>query len=75
MPNIQKIINSKIHMMAERNIQKSFLHINVNKNTTSHVQFNKLVQLESKVITCDLKKRGADILIMFIFILTFFTLS
>ena len=58
-------------MMAAKNIQKQFLEISFDKNKTSHVNFNKLIQLESEIIKCDLKKRCADISIIFIFGLMF----
>ncbi len=66
MINITNTINNKIHMMAEKNLQKLFFEVSLDLNIESYSKFNRLVQLESKIIKCNLKKKGADILIIFI---------
>ena len=72
MKNIQETINTKINRMAKRNIQKLCLDFDLNMKA---VPYSKVVQLESQIIKSDLKKKGADILIIFIFVLMFSTLS
>ena len=63
MKNIKETINSKINSMAAQNMQKLFYRFDLNTNATPS---SKLVQLESEIIKCDLKKKRADISIVFV---------
>ncbi len=63
MKNIKETINSKINSMAVQNMQKLFYRFDLNIHAAPS---SKLVQLESEIIKCDLKKIGADISIVFV---------